>query len=97
MRRAIVAGADTIEHGYGATKEILASIKAKNMTLCPTLAAFDAVARYAGWDGSGPVATGVAYSRRVFALARASGVRIVSEATWGSVRTAIMPMSLSSW
>ena len=51
MRRAIAAGADTIEHGYGATPDILASMKAHGVTLCPTLAAADAVARYAGWNG----------------------------------------------
>lgn len=76
MRRAIAAGADTIEHGYGATIEVLASMKVKGMTLCPTLAAADAVARYAGWNGSEPVPASVATSRRAFALARASGVRI---------------------
>ena len=76
MRRAIAAGADTIEHGYGATREILASMKAKNVALCPTLAAADAVARYAGWNGAEPLPAGVAASRRAFALARASGVRI---------------------
>ena len=76
MRRAIAAGADTIEHGYGATAAILASMKARGMTLCPTLAAADAVPRYAGWNGAAPVPAGVAQSRRAFALARASGVRI---------------------
>jgi len=76
MRRAIAAGADTIEHGYGATREILASMKVKNVALCPTLAAADAVARYAGWNGTEPLPTSVATSRRAFALARASGVRI---------------------
>ena len=76
MRRAIAAGADTIEHGYGATREILASMKAKNVAFCPTLAAADAVARYAGWNGAEPLPAGVAASRRAFALARASGVRI---------------------
>ena len=76
MRRAIAAGADTIEHGYGATKEILASMKAKRVALCPTLAAADAVARYAGWNGADPAPASVSTSRKAFALARASGVRI---------------------
>jgi imidazolonepropionase-like amidohydrolase len=76
MRRAIGAGADTIEHGYGATREILAGMKAKGVTLCPTLAAADAVARYAGWNGAAPIPAGVATSRRAFALALVSGVRI---------------------
>lgn len=76
MRRAIAAGADTIEHGYGATKEILADMKVKGVTLCPTLAAADAVARYAGWNGAAPIPASVATSRRAFSLALASGVRL---------------------
>ena len=76
MRRAIAAGADTIEHGYGGTAEIFASMKAHGMTLCPTLAAGDAVARYGGWNGAEPAPASVALSRHAFALARASGVAI---------------------
>lgn len=76
MRRAIAAGADTIEHGYGATAAILASMKARGVALCPTLAAADASARYAGWNGAAPVPPSVAESRHSFALARASGVKI---------------------
>ncbi|GLR48513.1 metal-dependent hydrolase family protein [Sphingomonas astaxanthinifaciens] len=76
MRRAIAAGADTIEHGYGGTAEIFAAMKARGMTLCPTLAAADAVARYAGWNGQEPAPAGVAESRRAFSAALKSGVRI---------------------
>ncbi|MCA1653607.1 MAG: amidohydrolase family protein [Sphingomonadales bacterium] len=76
MRRAIAAGADTIEHGYGGTAEIFANMKAKGITLCPTLAAADAVARYAGWNGAEPAPAGVAASRRSFALALRSGVAL---------------------
>ncbi len=74
MRRAIAAGADTIEHGYGGTAEIFASMRARGIALCPTLAAADAVARYGGWNGSEPAPAGVIASRRGFALARRSGV-----------------------
>jgi len=76
MRRTIEAGADTIEHGYGGTAEIFAAMRARNMTLCPTLAASDASARYAGWKGAEPAPARVAASRRSFALALKSGVRI---------------------
>lgn len=76
MRRAIAAGADTIEHGYGGTAEIFARMKANGMTLCPTLAAADAVARYAGWNGQDPAPAGVAASRASFQLALKSGVAI---------------------
>lgn len=76
MRRAIAAGADTIEHGYGGTPEIFRAMAAKHIALCPTLAASDAVARYRGWSGGDPVPEAVAQSRASFALARAAGVPI---------------------
>ena len=76
MRRAIAAGADTIEHGYGGTSEIFAEMRARGVTLCPTLAAADAVARYGGWNGTDPLPPSVALSRKAFALAVKSGVSI---------------------
>ncbi len=76
MRRAIAAGVDTIEHGYGGTAEIFRSMAAKNITLCPTLAASDAVARYAGWNGSDPAPPAVVKSRVAFKLALAAQVPI---------------------
>lgn len=76
MRRAIAAGADTIEHGYGGTAEIFATMKARNIALCPTLAAADAVSRYAGWDGRDPAPAALAESRAAFAAALRSGVSI---------------------
>ena len=39
MRRAVAAGADTIEHGYGGTAAIFASMRKANVAFCPTLAA----------------------------------------------------------
>jgi imidazolonepropionase-like amidohydrolase len=46
MRRAIVAGARTIEHGYGGTDETFALMAGKNVALFPTLAAQEASAIY---------------------------------------------------
>ncbi len=74
MRRAIAAGVDTIEHGYGGTAEIFRAMATKGIALCPTLAASDAVARYRGWNGADPAPASVAESRKSFALARAAGV-----------------------
>lgn len=74
MRRAIAAGADTIEHGYGGTPEIFAAMHDKGIALCPTLAASDAVAHYRGWAGQDPAPPAVAESRRAFALALKAGV-----------------------
>jgi imidazolonepropionase-like amidohydrolase len=76
MRRAIAAGVDTIEHGYGGTPEIFAAMAAKHIALCPTLAASDAVARYRGWKGGDPVPDSVALNRSAFALARAAYVEM---------------------
>ena len=76
MRRAIAAGVDTIEHGYGGTPEIFKAMAAKGIALCPTLAASDAVARYRGWNGADPAPASVTESRKSFALARAAGVTI---------------------
>lgn len=76
MRRAIAAGADTIEHGYGGTPEIFAAMKQHGVALCPTLAAADAVARYGGWNGADPAPASVALSRTSFDLARRAGVTL---------------------
>ncbi len=74
MRRAIAAGVDTIEHGYGGTAEIFRAMATKGIALCPTLAASDAVAHYRGWNGADPAPASVTESRKSFALARAAGV-----------------------
>jgi imidazolonepropionase-like amidohydrolase len=49
MRRAIIAGVTTIEHGDNGTPEIFNLMKQKNIALCPTLAAGDAIEQYSGW------------------------------------------------
>jgi imidazolonepropionase-like amidohydrolase len=46
MRRAVVAGAQTIEHGYGGTDETFALMAEKRVALFPTLAAQEASAIY---------------------------------------------------
>ncbi|MEA3066297.1 MAG: hypothetical protein QOJ27_2758 [Sphingomonadales bacterium] len=76
MRRAILAGADTIEHGDGGTSAIFALMKEHGAALCPTLAATDAIARYRGWDGAAPEPAAVKDKRASFAAARAAGVTI---------------------
>lgn len=76
MRRAIEAGVDTIEHGYGGTPALFAMMAAKKITLCPTLAAADASARYRGWNGAEPAPAAVQTSRDSLRLALAAGVPI---------------------
>jgi len=74
MRRAIGAGADTIEHGYGGTPEIFRDMAKRGVVLCPTLAAGDAIARYRGWNGQAPLPAGLEQERKAFAAARAAKV-----------------------
>jgi imidazolonepropionase-like amidohydrolase len=66
MRRAILAGVETIEHGDAGTPEIFRLMAERGVALCPTLAAGDAVRQYAGWR------KGVDPEPRVIAEKRAS-------------------------
>lgn len=74
MRRATLAGADVIEHGYGGTAEVFNLMAERGTGLCPTLAASDAIARQRGWSGQEPAPAAVLQSRTAFALARKAGV-----------------------
>lgn len=78
MRRAIMGGVETIEHGDGGTAEIFELMKAKGIALCPTLAAGDAIEQYKGWQkGKDPDPERIAKKKKSFALALESGVEIV--------------------
>jgi imidazolonepropionase-like amidohydrolase len=46
MRRAVLAGVETIEHGDGGTREVFKLMRKKDVALCPTLAATEAYAQY---------------------------------------------------
>ncbi len=76
MRRAIEAGVDTIEHGYGGTPAVFAAMAAKRIALCPTLAAADASARYRGWNGIEPAPAAVRLSRDALRMALSARVPI---------------------
>jgi imidazolonepropionase-like amidohydrolase len=76
MRRAILAGVDSIEHGGEGTPEVFKLMREHGVAYCPTLAASDAVARYRGWNGADPAPPAVAQARNAFALARAAGVTL---------------------
>ncbi|MDZ7632675.1 MAG: amidohydrolase family protein [Gemmatimonadaceae bacterium] len=55
MRRAILAGVRTIDHGDDGTPEIFRLMKERGVVLVPTVAAGDAVLQYGGWKkGTGP-------------------------------------------
>jgi imidazolonepropionase-like amidohydrolase len=77
MRRAILAGAETIEHGDGGTPEVFRLMKEKNVALCPTLAAGDAVLQYLGWKkGTVPEPERIKAKRTSFNEALKAGVTI---------------------
>lgn len=76
MRRAVLAGADSIEHGYAGTAETFRLMARRGTGYCPTLAAAEASARYRGWNGQEPAPPSVLAARRAFALARAAGVAL---------------------
>lgn len=76
MRRAVLAGVDTIEHGDGGTPEIFTMMKTRGVALCPTLAAGDAIERYRGWNGAAPEPPSIVAKRASFAAARAAGVTL---------------------
>jgi imidazolonepropionase-like amidohydrolase len=76
MRRAVLAGVQTIEHGDGGTAEVFSLMAERGVALCPTIAAGDAVTRYQGWDGSEPAPERIRQKRESIRLALASGVTV---------------------
>ena len=79
MRRAVVAGVETVEHGDAGTPEVFRLMKEHNVALCPTLAAGDATSQYAGWKkGESPEPASIAHKRASFKAALDAGVTILS-------------------
>ncbi len=79
MRRATLAGAETIEHGDEGTAEAFALMAEHHVAFCPTLAAGDATAQYAGWKkGVDPEPERLTRKRASFKAALAAGVTILS-------------------
>jgi imidazolonepropionase-like amidohydrolase len=79
MRRAAMAGVETIEHGDGGTPEVFRLMAERKVALCPTLTVSEAIAQYAGWKkGTLPEPAAVARKREQIRLALAAGVTIVS-------------------
>ncbi|HLY79376.1 MAG TPA: amidohydrolase family protein, partial [Caulobacteraceae bacterium] len=78
IRRAVLAGVTTIEHGTGATAEVLELMRRRGVALCPTLAAAEAVTRYAGWRPGQPEPARLVEARAGFARALAAKVLIAN-------------------
>jgi len=79
MRRATLAGVRTIEHGTGATDEVLALMKEHHVALCPTLAATYAITTYRGWNPeTDPEPEAIIEKKDFFKRVLKSGVTIVA-------------------
>ena len=78
MRRAILAGAETIEHGNDGTAETWKLMVEHHVALCPTLAAGDATTQYSGWKKGQPEPLGLIRKRASFKAALEAGVTILS-------------------
>lgn len=77
MTRAINAGISTIEHGDGGTPEVWKLMKEKDVCLCPTLAAGDAISQYRGWKkGTDEEPKRIVEKRKSFQEAMNTGVKI---------------------
>lgn len=78
MRRAVLAGVDTIEHGYGGTDEVFKLMAARGVAFFPTLTAEEAYSEYfSGYKrGTKPYTAGMDDALRAFKLAMADGVTI---------------------
>ena len=79
MRRAVLAGVETIDHGDGGTREVFTLMAERGVALCPTLAAGDATAQYAGWKkGQQPEPARMTAKRASFKAALDAGVTILN-------------------
>ncbi len=76
IRRAVLAGVRTIEHGTDADDDALSLMANRGVTLCPTLAASEAMARYDGWREGLPDHPRIQKAKQSFARALRAGVRI---------------------
>jgi imidazolonepropionase-like amidohydrolase len=77
MRRAIMGGVTTIEHGNYGDDEIFKLMKEKGVALCPTIAAYEAIAQYGGWKkGIDPEPLSITEKRKSFQSALKNGVTI---------------------
>jgi imidazolonepropionase-like amidohydrolase len=77
MRRAILGGVSTIEHGDDGDEEIFRLMKEKHVALCPTLAAGEAILQYAGWKKNiDPEPARITAKKKSFQSALKNGVTI---------------------
>jgi imidazolonepropionase-like amidohydrolase len=77
MRRAVLAGVETIEHGDEGTPEVFRLMRQRGVALCPTIAAAEAYAVYFdGWIRGQPPPAALIAKRASFRAALDAGVTI---------------------
>jgi imidazolonepropionase-like amidohydrolase len=77
MRRAILAGVDTIEHAYDGTRDVFALMKQHSVAYMPTLEAEAAYSEYfKGWKPGQPPTADMQQAANAFKLAMQAGVTI---------------------
>lgn len=77
IRRAVLAGVETIEHGDSGDEMAFKLMRENEVALCPTLAAGDAVEQYNGWNKtSAPDTDRISNKKASFKLALDIGVTI---------------------
>jgi imidazolonepropionase-like amidohydrolase len=79
IRRATLAGVETIEHGDGGDVEVFRLMANRGVALCPTLAASEAMSKYRGWrPGVDPEPRALKSKRADFKEALEAGVTIAN-------------------
>lgn len=86
IRRAVLAGVRTIEHGGHASDPTLALMAERGVALCPTLAAYKAIAVYGGWTPGTPEPAELRERREVLRRAIDAGVPLCAGSDAGVFR-----------
>ncbi len=77
IRRAVMAGVSTIEHGDALNKDLAQLMAEKKVALYPTLAAVESISRYRGWQkGEDPEPARVTQKKQALKTALDAGVII---------------------
>ncbi len=67
MRRSVLAGVETIEHGYGGTDEVFKLMAERNVAFYPTLTAVESSAEYSGaYKRGGPPSRSMEQAKQAF-------------------------------
>ena len=76
IRRAVLAGAETIEHGDAGTTEVFRLMRERGTLFCPTIAADEANSRYRGWKPGTPEPPALRAKRATVRAALDAGVTL---------------------